>query len=336
MKSSLVVTSINSPNRALALLSEVCLDNGHDFILIGDRASPKDFELDGCAFYSLEAQKSTGLRLAELCPERSYSRKNLGYIIAARNGSDVIIETDDDNFPFDEFWDPPVRKLWVPTANYAGWVNVYALFTNKLIWPRGLPLDSIKMPEEVTLTDQEVDSPIQQGLADMNPDVDAVYRLIFNPSGDTSFSFIPPKRRSVALDYGTWCPFNSQATTWFKDAFPLMYLPAYCNFRCTDIWRSFIAQRIAWVNGWRITFHAPTVYQERNPHDLMKDFEQEVPCYLYNRLISEELMALTIKPGAECIRENMYLCYEVMIRESWISAGELSLLDAWFSDLENI
>ena len=54
--------------------------------------------------------------------------------------------------------------------------------------------------------------------------------------------------------------------------YPLLYLPAYCSFRMTDIWRSFVAQRIAWENGWRLLFHGPTMEQERNVHDLMKDF----------------------------------------------------------------
>src|SRR6476619_7407487 len=102
-----------------------CQESGHEFILIGDRASPKDFHLDGCTFYNLEAQKKCGLRFAEICPERSYSRKNVGYLLAARNGAEVILETDDDNIPLQEFWNVPIRKPWAPTIEYSGWINVY-------------------------------------------------------------------------------------------------------------------------------------------------------------------------------------------------------------------
>ncbi len=330
------MTSVSVPNKALNLLSEGCLEHAHDFIVIGDAGSPSDFNLYGCAFYSLKAQKKIGLRLAELCPERSYSRKNIGYLLAMQNGSGVIMETDDDNLPFPEFWDPPVRKIWAPTANHAGWVNIYALFSDKMIWPRGLPLDSIKLPADLVLNSVDIDSPIQQSLIDWDPDVDAVHRLIFNPSGDKSFSFMPPKRQSVALDYGTWCPFNSQATTWFRDSFPLLYLPAYCSFRMTDIWRSFIAQRIAWENSWRITFHASSMYQQRNKHDLISDFALEVPGYLNNRAICEKLEALPIKPGVQYMAENMRLCYEVMIRNKWVGKKELRLLEAWFIDYDNV
>jgi hypothetical protein len=100
-------------------------------------------------------------------------------------------------------------------------------------------------------------------LADENPDVDAVYRMT---------SLLPRSFRSdrrVVLGAGVWSPFNSQNTTWWADAFPLMYLPEHCPFRMTDIWRSLVAQRIAWENGWNVLFHEPTVRQQRNEHDLL-------------------------------------------------------------------
>ena len=37
--------------------------------------------------------------LAQCCPERSYTRKNLGYLEAMRRGARIIVETDDDNRP---------------------------------------------------------------------------------------------------------------------------------------------------------------------------------------------------------------------------------------------
>ena len=76
-----------------------------------------------------------------------------------------------------------------------------------------------------------------------------------------------------------------------------MYLPAYCSFRMTDIWRSFVAQRIAWENGWNVLFREATVRQRRNPHDLMRDFRDEVPGYVANREICAALQALELEPG---------------------------------------
>jgi hypothetical protein len=139
--------------------------------------------------------------------------------------------------------------------------------------------------------------------------------------------------RRVAFAEGSWCPFNSQNTTWWSDAFPLLYLPAYCSFRMTDIWRSFVAQRVAWEQGWSVLFHEPTVRQERNEHNLMRDFRDEVPGYLHNDSIREALAALKLAPGVERLGENLLTCYECLVEMSLVGREELPLLSAWLEDL---
>jgi hypothetical protein len=331
-KTALVVTSIAPPNTALRALAEGCGNQGFSFLVVGDEASPKTFELEGCRFYSLAEQRELGLRFAVECPARHYARKNIGYLVAMREGAEVIIETDDDNHPVQEFWAKRSRLQSVRGVKQAGWVNVYRYFTDANIWPRGLPLDRIQggAPPFESLTQEESDCPIQQGLADENPDVDAIYRLALPLP--QSFR----KDRRVAFGRGSWSPFNSQNTSWWRDAFPLLYLPAHCSFRMTDIWRSFVAQRIAWEQGWRILFHEPTVWQERNEHNLMRDFKDEVSGYLNNSAICEALGKLSIRPGREQLKDNLRLCYEELVRMGLVGAEELTLLEAWIADLEEI
>lgn len=330
---ALVITSIAKPNAVLRSLSEGCVENGWQFTLIGDEASPAEFSMEGCRFYGLEEQRHLEFEFAGKCPTRHYARKNIGYLLAIRAGADMIVETDDDNIPRVEFWQERRRRQSASTipANH-GWVNVYRYFSEANIWPRGLPLDRINapLPPFETLAARELDCPIQQGLADENPDVDAIYRLLLS---------LPQSFRSdrrVALMQGSWCPFNSQNTTWWPDAFPLLYLPAYCSFRMTDIWRSFVAQRVAWTNDWAILFHEPTVSQERNEHDLMRDFKDEVPGYLHNRSICEALDGLPLKPGVERTGENLRACYEKLVSMNLIDERELQLVDAWLGDLKRI
>src|SRR4051812_12411185 len=178
-KTALVVTSIAPPNAVLRELAQGCIEHRVEFIVIGDEKSPSDFRLEGCHFYGLAEQRELGLRFAERCPTRHYARKNIGYLVALREGTNVIVETDDDNFPGTEFWDERRRRQRVPVVAAAGWVNVYRYFTDANIWPRGLPLDRIRaaIPEFESLEEAEADCPVQQGLADENPDVDAIYRL---------------------------------------------------------------------------------------------------------------------------------------------------------------
>lgn len=331
-KTALIVTSIAAPNAVLRTLAAGCLAKGIEFIVIGDVPSPADFRLEGCRFYGLEEQRELGLKFALTCPTRHYARKNIGYLLAMREGVSVMIETDDDNHPTEGFWEERSRHQSVPTVAGAGWVNVYRYFTEANIWPRGLPLDRILsgIPEFERLSQKEVDCPIQQGLADENPDVDAIYRLALPLP--QSFR----RDRRLALTAGTWSPFNSQNTTWWRDAFPLLYLPAYCSFRMTDIWRSFVAQRISWANDWGILFHEPTVWQERNEHNLMRDFRDEVPGYLNNAAISEALDKLPLKPGLDQLQDNLRVCYEELVRMELVGRQELDLIEAWNTDLEEI
>jgi len=331
-RTALVVTSISPPTPILAALAGGAAAAGMPFYLIGDRKSPPGFALDGCRYFDLAAQGACGLAYATVAPVGHYARKNLGYLLAIRDGATVIQETDDDNLPEPAFFVPRDRRPRAQRLGAAGWVNVYAYFSDTRIWPRGLPLDAVAAVPAAWdgLVDGVVDCPIQQGLADDNPDVDAIYRLV-----------LPlPHRfrrdRRVALGAGAACPFNSQNTLWWRDAFALLYLPARCSFRMTDIWRSFVAQRIAWANGWDVLFHEPTVVQARNAHDLMRDFADEVPGYLHNRRIMETLNALELAPGRDAIAANLRRCWGALVDLGVVGADELVLLDAWLSDCDRL
>jgi hypothetical protein len=329
---ALVLTSINPPNAVMTALRDGARASGVRFLVIGDTKSPTDFQLDGCDFLDVATQRASGFKFAGLCPTRHYARKNIGYLMAIRDGAPLILETDDDNFPRPAFFGPRTRAHKVPVTTKQGWSNVYRYFSDAPIWPRGLPLDEVHTPLEPyeSLRTHTVDCPIQQGLADENPDVDAIYRLLF----PLPQNFRTDRR--VALAPGVWCPFNSQSTTWWPDAYPLLYLPAYCSFRMTDIWRSFVAARIAAANGWHILFHEATVWQERNAHNLMRDFADEVPGYLNNARIKGCLDALDIPGGIANIPTALRQCYTALIALDVIGAQETELLDAWLSDLAAI
>lgn len=335
MKKSLVITSIAPATfPALQTYAKEASVNGYDFIVIGDTKSPDVFQLDGCDFWDIKRQLQSGFSFAQNCPTKHYARKNIGYLIAIQNGTKEILETDDDNLPRPEFWTyPRERNVEALDVNNQGWVNVYHYFSDKFIWPRGIPLQELhkKLPSADTFATKNLLCPIQQGLADENPDVDAVYRLTYPLPLDFNKG-----AAKMALGNQAWCPFNSQNTYWFEEAFGLLYLPAYCSFRMTDIWRSFVAQRIAWENNWSVLFHESTVWQERNEHDLMKDFEDEIPGYLYNAKIANALSDLSLKAGKENILDNLIKCYDTLIDNKWVGKEEGALVRNWADDLSKI
>jgi hypothetical protein len=330
-KTALVITSIaNDVHPVLKQYALEAAQNNIPFIVIGDTKSPEQFQLNGCDFYSIDRQILLNYQLVKKLPTRHYARKNIGYLVAIQNGAEVIIETDDDNIPFREFWEPRTATRNATEITNEGWVNVYKYFSKSHIWPRGFALEKILESPPFLKDITEIYCPIQQGLADDNPDVDAIYRLTL----PLPITF--NKHHDVALSNGSICPFNSQNTSWFQEAFPLLYLPSYCSFRMTDIWRSYIAQRISWTCGWPILFHGSTVRQERNDHNLMKDFEDEIVGYQNNTQIMDELSKLKLLDGKENMAQNLLNCYERLVELKFIGSDEIPLLHAWLHDLEKI
>lgn len=329
-KPAIVVTSIHLPTPALTQLAQGAALHEYKLTVVGDAETPEHFDLAGSHYFSVDDQLQSHWLYARRAPLRSYARKNIGYLWAMEQKAAMIIDTDDDNAPLESFWVPRERIRHAPEVAGESLINIYRYFTEDVLWPRGLPLDAVhqEIPSWESLPVAFGDCPIQQGLVDHHPDVDAVYWL----------TMPMPKyfrtNRSVILGARTWCPFNSQNTVWWPDAYPLLYLPGTCSFRLSDIWRSFVAQRIAWANSWNIFFHGPTMRHERNKHDLRSDLAQELPGYLFNRKICEALEKLELKPGLNRLGDHLRLCYERLIALCLFERQELNLLEAWLQDLE--
>ena len=331
MNAYLILTTINDVNKNIILMDNQCHKNNISFIVIGDKKSPHNFKLKYGRYYSISDQKKLPFEYVKKCPFNHYSRKNIGYLIAIKENADLIIETDDDNLPLKNFWKIPLKKnLTDLTSEKNTFVNVYDLFLNKkqsFCWPRGYPLEQIKKNREKKIKFKKILSlnPIQQDLADLNPDVDAVYRL----TQKLPITF--DKRKPVALNSYNWSPFNSQNTRWFPEAFSLMYLPSTCSFRMTDIWRSYIAQRIGWEYNWKILYRESSVTQERNAHDLLNDFELEISGFLNYSLIKNKLSELNL---SDDIGDNLISCYNLFIKNKLFTKSENQLLLSWLSDYE--
>lgn len=131
-----------------------------------------------------------------------------------------------------------------------------------------------------------------------------------------------------------WCPFNSQNTKWHRAAFPLLYLPATCSFRMTDIWRSFIAQRGLWLISRYVLFHKFSATQIRNQHDFKKDFLSEMSGYSNNAKIAEKLAQM--QPENDDLYQYLRSAYQILVSEGLFASEELDMVEAWISDVKNI
>jgi hypothetical protein len=246
---------------------------------------------------------------------------------------DWIYETDDDNFNFSSpFESRNVQLQGEFFKSESTWLNIYTIFDSRVnpaypVWPRGFDLKSIHsiiQPNGIRIAE----CPIQQGLANDDPDVDAIFRLLFKDK--IKFA----ERMPVILESDQWAPINSQSTWWHRSAFRLLYLPSTCKFRLTDIIRGYVALAVLKSENRTISFHSPVVYQERNEHDLFNDFSDEVALYLRAREIQEKLSELIFGTGQDQ-SQKILMCYETLVELGVVEESELTGLKAWLSDFSN-
>jgi hypothetical protein len=330
-KTICVMTTIQPPGDCTRALAAKLASHGIPLLVVGDRKGPSEFRLPGTTFVPLSDQARLAFSLSRLLPLNHYSRKNLAYLLAMQSGAKCIYETDDDNTPAPN-WTPRTLNVRSHQHAGAGWINVYRMFSDELLWPRGFPLSAVKDSAMPACSDSGADvrdkeSPVQQGLVDGAADVDAVWRMLFHEP--VQFK----NRPSVLLGRGAWCPFNSQNTWWWPLAYPLLYLPSHCSFRMTDIWRSLIAQRCLWEFDSGVVFHSSDMIQNRNKHDLLHDFRDEVAGHLHNQQIASLLGALSLSGS---MHDNLLSCYEALVREGILPANELDLVRAWLLDCSQL
>jgi len=318
----IVITSIFEPTEAVIKFSKI---KNFKLLVVGDKKTPKKWSYKNVNYFGLEEQNSIDLNFSKLLPLNHYSRKMMGYLFAIRNDATIIYDTDDDNIPKENWSIPDFNGPFKFIKGNSGFYNVLKNFSDVKIWPRGFPLQKILSPDSdisfLSTDKKNFSIGIWQGLVDEDPDVDAIYRLTI---GDTVyFKNNPP----IILESGTICPINTQNTAFTLNTFPLLYIPAYVSFRFTDILRGLIAQPILWAAGYRLGFQKATVVQHRNPHNLLKDFESEIPCFLYPEIIIE-IVSNAISPKLS-IKENLFLAYEALTHKKIVMKKELILLDAW-------
>jgi hypothetical protein len=321
MEARIVFTTIYPPTASLMSWQAT----GLKMFGIGDRKTPADWSLPGCCFTSAHEQDLMSHAFASKLPWNHYARKNLGYVMALKDGADAIVDVDDDTAPKPSWSLPDFSFYGRVVGTDTGWLNAYRIFMDQFVyvWPRGFPLSQVSRSrdEPTVCSIQRVKVGVWQGLVDVNPDVDAIHRLIF------PFDFNFAERAPIALNAGSVCPFNSQNTVICRALFPLLYLPTTVSFRYTDILRGLVAQPIMWKYDYRLAFAPPNAIQCRNPHDLMADFRSEVPMYLSAESVPA-LVGEAIKNGKNML-DCLTLAYYELARRSIVELSELTPLCEW-------
>ncbi len=329
MHKHIVITTINPPSPSVLKWASF---PEWKVVVAGDIKTPVDWNCQAATYLSAADQESTQFQIAKMLPWNHYARKLMGYLVAIQQGAEIILDTDDDNMPKPDWCIPEFHGKYLTTPPDMGFVNVYRYFTDQHIWPRGFPLNRICDPavylDTGTMQTEPARIGVWQGLADGDPDVDAIYRMTVN----TPCYF--DNKTPLVLSAGTLSPFNSQNTAFIKPVFPLLYLPASVSFRSTDIIRGLVAQPILWCAGYSLGFTRATVDQERNFHHHLSDFESEIPCYLYpEKIVNAVVGAVSSRYSIE---SNLISAYESLIQHGLIPKSEMDLILAWVEDIQNM
>jgi hypothetical protein len=137
----------------------------------------------------------------------------------------------------------------------------------------------------------------------------------------------------VLLELDTRVPTNSQATIWSSWLFPLLYRPATVSFRMTDIWRGYIIQAALQHFRGISVFGKLGFVQNRNEHNLLRDFESEVSGHLFGERVYEIALsswqALSQERTTQNLLFGLVAIYSALCEEGIVNVLELEILDAW-------
>ena len=340
-----VVTTINAPTPSIYKLTE--LPEPWKIVVIGDKKTKdeewKIFENSSKLVYlSVENQLKLNYKTTQYLPYNSYTRKNIGYLYAIEHGAKEIYETDDDNIftTFDQLYNNfNFSKVCYAENNKTVMINPYAYFGRPTVWPRGFRLNDIGYDWYdkffISTSEQITSKPlVYQGLANGDPDVDAIFRLT------RANAYYP-----IKLDFydlypllyfpGNYIPTNSQNTRFLYEAFPALALPTTVAFRVCDIWRGFIMERFIWGYNGTVLFHSPSVYQKRNVHDYYLDFVDEEALY-YG--LEDILNGLNTDVDKQIFNPGNFLVrlIEILVKKKVLKENDLKMYKAFIEDLENM
>lgn len=327
-----VVTTVFEPSKSLKYITDLhewCL------VIVADIKTPTEKQFlsklepktyGKIKFLSVEEQMHLYPLLSEYIPLNSFARKNIGYMYAIQNKAKLIWDFDDDNVGIIS------RKGFSTLNDYLiacemktniHVINTYPYFVrnNTRVWPRGFPLELLKNDDtipKICTKKSKIELGIIQSLANVEADVDAIYRLTSFPF---NFTTKPDIDKLLVLPRNIYTPFNAQATLWFPEAFKYLALPISVAGRVTDIWRSYIAEHFFYKNDLQISFSPPYVYHNRTKHNLMGDFHAETPLY--------EQSGKLVKLLSSSVYQDLVSLYDDLYQRRFIEEEDLMFIRAW-------
>ena len=272
----IATTTINPPTKALKLFAK----NKNCKLIVALDKKSKRFNLKNSVVLSTKYQEKKWPKLSKLIGWNCIQRRNFAILEAYNRGAEIIALIDDDNIPY---------KNWFKNIYVDKKINCKEILTNKKIfdpvgytnhsnlWHRGLPLELVNNRKYKIGKKNLIKPDIQANFWNGDPDIDAVCRMIFRPECNFKKNLFPFFSKKIS-------PFNSQNTLISRKVVRDYFLFPHIG-RMDDIWASFYVTS----KNYKVIYNEPTVYQQRNVHNLIKDFKDEYIGYTNSLNLVENL-----------------------------------------------
>ena len=278
MKKYIISTTINPPTEAIKKF-----DNLKDWNLIisGDLKTPSNYKLKNGIYIGPKDQEKISKKLSDLIGWNCIQRRNFAMILAYKKGADIIATIDDDNIPLSN-WDKNLLiEKKVKAKKYITKEEAFdpiSVTNYKHLWHRGFPLQILKHKNKAkNIKNINSNFDVQADFWNGDPDIDAICRMEHAPECKFQTSVFPFTSNKMS-------PFNSQNTYLKRKVMEHYFLFPHIG-RMDDIWASYYVE----AKGFKVLYNKPSVYQQRNVHDLTKDMKKEYIGYENNLNLIKEL-----------------------------------------------
>ena len=272
----IITTTINNPTEAIHKF-----DNMPDWklIVVGDKKTPSNYNLRNGIYLSPEDQENYDKDLSDAIGWNCIQRRNFGLLKAYQLDADIIATIDDDNIPLDNWGKNLMVSKEIDLDFYETDEIVFdpiSVTNYNNLWHRGFPLQLLSKRKAKKIK-KKICPDIQADFWNGDPDIDAVCRMEHAPECKFDNSYFP-------FSSNKFSPFNSQNTFLSKTVLKNYFLFPHIG-RMDDIWASYYIESL----GFKVVYSEPSVYQDRNEHDLTIDFKKEVIGYENNLKLLKQL-----------------------------------------------
>lgn len=338
MKIAIATTTINIPRVLSLFRAHSPNDDGRGvkFFVASDLktdigAAAYCYGLDGCRWITPEEQKRW--KCSELLGWNTITRRNIALLEALEWGSDLIIMLDDDNLAlspsyfsdFADLFNRPFNGLIV----YGEWFDAgqWQFPEGKPVVQRGFPQEKLSEPKLGVATNAKIG--LAQGTILGDPDTSAVDRMSQHPMVHHVSELF---QSGFVVDNATWTVCNTQSTAVLREFAPaLLCCPQFGRY--DDIFASLICQRIMREKGYVTHFGKPFVWQQRNPHDLVKDLKSELFGMEHIVHLADILDHIVVVPKED---HPVRAVYDTLAHLPWFPKEAVALANAFMDDVESV